>query len=163
MGLAGLAALGLGAPLLKKEAVVIVETDGCFADGVEVATGATVGHRTLRVADQGKIAATFAEAATGRAVRLAPRLDVRQRALEYAPGEKRRYVAMLQGYQVMPEEELFSIQPVILQPSLEALISNQLARVRCARCGEEIINERQVRLEGAVLCRACAGQGYYRV
>jgi len=161
MGLAGLAALGLGAPLLKKEAVVIVETDGCFADGVEVATGATVGHRTLRVADQGKIAATFAEAATGRAVRLAPRLDVRQRALEYAPGEKRRYVVMLQGYQVMPEEELFSIQPVILQ--LEALISNQLARVRCARCGEEIINERQVRLEGAVLCRACAGQGYYRV
>ena len=88
MGLAGLAAIGLEAPMPHKAALVILETDGCFADGVEVASGATVGHRTLRVADQGKVAAVFANVKTGSAIRLAPRLDVRMRALEYAPGNK---------------------------------------------------------------------------
>ncbi len=161
MGLAGFAALGLEAPLRKKEVLTIIETDGCFADGVEVATGATVGHRTLRVVDLGKIAATFAEVATGRAIRLAPKADVRQCALEFAPGEKRRYYAQLKGYQVMPDVELFNFQPVSLQPSIEEIISKQQARARCERCGEEIINEREVRPDGQVLCRSCAGEGYY--
>ena len=39
MGIAGLAALGLEAPVTKLTGVVIVETDGCFVDGVEVAMG----------------------------------------------------------------------------------------------------------------------------
>jgi len=33
--------------------------------------------------------------------------------------------------------------------------------VECETCGEEIINERKVFMEGATLCRACAGQSYY--
>ncbi len=72
MGLAGLRAIGLDAPIPHKAALVIIETDGCFADGIEVATGATVGHRTLRVVDMGKIAAVFANVKTGKTVRLAP-------------------------------------------------------------------------------------------
>ena len=162
MGLAGLAALGLEAPIQKKEALVIVETDGCFADGVEVASGATVGHRTLRVVDLGKIAATFVEVASGRAIRLVPQPKVRREALAYAPEEKRRYFAQLHGYQVMPVEELFSFQPVVLQPSVQVILSKPQARARCEQCGEEIINERQVRAGGKVLCRTCAGAGYYK-
>jgi formylmethanofuran dehydrogenase subunit E len=161
MGLAGLAALGLDAPDTKLTALVIIETDGCFADGIEVATGARIGHRTLRVNDFGKIAATFADVNTGRAIRLSPALDARERALLYSSGEKRRYFAQLKGYRVMPENELFRIQPVNLHPSLEALISKPSVRVNCERCGEEIINERQVIVDGALLCRACADQGYY--
>ncbi|MCC6946064.1 MAG: hypothetical protein IT335_15915, partial [Thermomicrobiales bacterium] len=30
-------------------------------------------------------------------------------------------------------------------------------------CREEIINEREVRRDGMVLCRPCAGQSYYRL
>lgn len=163
MGLAGLAAIGLEAPMPHKAALVIIESDGCFADGIEVATGALVGHRTLRLADQGKIAATFANVKTGVAVRLAPRLDVRQRALAYAPDVKKKYYAQLKGYQVMPEIELFSFHEVTLDPSLEAIISRPGVRKRCARCGEEIINERQVFANGANLCKTCAGIGYYRM
>jgi formylmethanofuran dehydrogenase subunit E len=58
MGLAGLTALEVKAPVTPRTALVIIETAGCFADGIRVATGATVGHRTLRVEDLGKIAAT---------------------------------------------------------------------------------------------------------
>ena len=87
IGLAGAAALGLDAPRRDKRLLVILETDGCFADGVEVATGCTAGHRTLRIEDYGKIAATFVDVQTEEALRVAPRLDVRQRAYAYAPDE----------------------------------------------------------------------------
>ncbi len=163
MGLAGLAAIGLEAPMPRKAALVIIETDGCFADGIEVATGATVGHRTLRVKDFGKIAAVFANVQTGQALRLAPQLDIREGALRYAPQLKSRYYAQLKGYQFMPVAELFSFEEVLLEPPLEAIISRPGLRTKCARCGEEISNARQVFKNGVTLCKTCAGIGYYRV
>jgi len=163
IGLAGLAALELDSPVDKSTALIIIESDGCFADGIEVATGATIGHRTLRVNDFGKIAATFADVKTGLAIRISPELNGRERALIYAPDEPRRYFAQLQGYQVMPDAELLRIQDVALNPTLEELISKPLARVHCDYCGEEIINEREVIVNGTVLCRTCANDGYYLI
>ncbi len=163
IGVAGAAALGLEVPRQDKRLLVILETDGCFADGVEVTTGCTIGHRTLRVEDYGKIAATFVDVKTGRAVRVAPRVDVRQRAMEYAPPqERRRYFIMLHAYQVMPEDELLTITEVRLTPPVEAILSRPLVRVNCAVCGEEIINEREVYVDGQPLCKPCANGGYYR-
>ncbi len=161
MGIAGLAAIGVQPPVTTKTALVIIETDGCFADGVRVVTGASVGHRTLKVEDMGKLAATFANLKTGLSLRLAPRQDVRTKALAYAPQEVRRYFAQLQGYQVMPELELFSFTPVKLVTPAQEIISHQNARAVCSLCGEEIINEREVRRDGLVLCRSCSGKGYY--
>jgi formylmethanofuran dehydrogenase subunit E len=161
MGLAGMAALGLDAPIKKHSALIIVETDGCFADGIEVSTGATIGHRSLRVNDLGKIAATFADIKTGQAIRISPTLDVRQRAQSYTSSEKNRYTAQLLGYQAMPDNELFRIQSVILQPPLEAIISRPVVRVNCDQCGEEIINDRQLHINNSILCRACAQESYY--
>jgi len=163
MGLAGLAAVGVEAPMPHKDALVFIETDGCFADGIEVVTGATVGHRTLRVMDLGRIAATFANVATGQAIRLAPPLDIRVRALSYAPTVKKKYYAQLKGYQLMPETELFTFQEVELEPSLTSVLSRPGLRTKCARCGEEIINGRQVLVEGVPLCAVCRGGGYYRL
>ncbi len=163
MGLAGLNSIGLAAPLVDKEALIIVETDGCFSDGIEVSTGAVLGHRTLRLVDEGKIAATFANVISGQTVRVSPRVDVRERALLYAPEVKKKYYAQLKGYQVMPEEELFAFQEINLEPPLRAIISRPGVRAKCRKCGEEIINERQVFTDGGTLCKACAGRGYYRV
>jgi len=163
IGLAGGAALGLALPRADKRLLVFVESDGCFADGVEAATGCALGHRTLRLADYGKIAAVFVDTQTEQAVRLAPRLDVRERAWAYAPGEKRHYFAQLQGYQVMPAEELLSIQPVTLAMPVAQIVSKPIVRTNCDRCGEEIINEREVKQDGRILCRNCAGMGYYRM
>jgi formylmethanofuran dehydrogenase subunit E len=161
MGLAGLAAVGLQAPMPHKAAFIFIESDGCFSTGIEVATGAAVGHRTLRVMDLGKIAATFANVETGCSIRLAAHPDVRRRALHYAPGLKQRYYAQLKGYQLMPEAELFTFQEVKLTPSLEVVMSRPGLRVNCSRCGEEISNERQVHRDGKILCRTCAGEAYY--
>ena len=160
-GLAGLSALDLSFPVENKSLLVIVETDGCFTDGIEAATGATVGHRTLRVEDYGKIAATFVKVSSGEAVRISPRLDVRQRAWVYTPNEANQYESQLRAYQLMPDPELFNICKVELSVSLEKIISQAGLRILCDNCGEEIINEREIHHEGFTLCRACAGPAYY--
>ncbi len=161
IGLAGAAAFGLALPRKDKRLLVILETDGCFADGIEAATGCTVGHRTLRIEDYGKIAATFVDTQTEQVLRLAPRPDVRQRAYAYTPGESRHYFAQLQGYQDMPDDELLTIQPVFLNSSIKEIVSRAGVRVNCETCGEEIINEREVILQGHTFCHACAMGGYY--
>ena len=161
MGLAGGRSLGLGLPVKKKELLVIAETDGCFVDGISAATGAVVGHRTLRIEDYGKIAATFVDPDSGYAVRISPGADIRQRASVYAPGEKRHYFAQLHGYQRMPEHELLNIQEVRLMTPVKEIISQPGIRTTCCACGEEIINEREVRSQGQVFCRACYGPAYY--
>ena len=160
-GLAGMAALRLIPPIKDKRLLVIAETDGCFIDGLEVSTGVTIGHRTLRIEDYGKIAATFVKMPSGEALRVSPRWDIRQRAWDYAPSENKYYYAQLQAYQIMPVGELFVIKGVKLAQALQSIISKAGIRTECDFCGEEIINERQVQRNGFTLCQACAGQAYY--
>ena len=162
MGLAAGSALGMEMPRRDKKMLVLVETDGCFISGVEAASGCSVNRRTMRMIDFGRIAATFIHVKSGQAVRVAPRSDIRERAKLYAPEERRRYFAMLKGYQRMPEDELLSIRPVELKLSIKELLSRPGVRVDCQLCGEEIINEREVIRDGVTLCRACAGDAYYQ-
>jgi formylmethanofuran dehydrogenase subunit E len=163
IGLAGAAALGLDIPRKDKRLLVILETDGCFADGLEAATGCTVGHRTLRIDDYGKIAATFVDIETGQALRITPQVDVRQRACEFAKGESRHYFAQLRAYQLMPDEQLLIIQKVCLSVPVEKIVSRAGIRVNCEKCGEEIINEREIGLNGHIFCHTCVFGGYYKL
>ncbi len=162
IGLAGAAALGLEAPRADKRLLIFVETDGCFADGIAAATGCTLGHRTLRLADYGKIAATCVDVKMETAVRVAPQLDIRAKAYHYAPDEKKHYYAQLLGYQAMPDAELLTIRPVRLSTPVRQIVSRTGVRVNCAACGEEIINERETVRDGRPYCRACLDLAYYR-
>jgi formylmethanofuran dehydrogenase subunit E len=163
MALAGARILALDVPRQDKRLLVIAETDGCFVDGLEVAAGVSPGHRTLRIEDYGKVAATFVDVSTGEAVRLAPQPNVRERALDYTPGESRHYFAQLAGYQVMPDEEMFTMASVVTNTPVAELVSRAGVRTNCAVCGEEIINEREIIVGGEVYCRSCWGQAYYQV
>jgi formylmethanofuran dehydrogenase subunit E len=145
----------------RRRLLTIVETDGCGADGVAVASDCWVGRRTLRVVDYGKVAATLVDTRSGVAVRVAPRPEARALAHTYALGARSRWHAYLEAYQIIPDEELLQIQPVQLCQSPAELLSRPSARAICQRCGEEIINERQVVHGGETLCRACAGESYY--
>ena len=161
IGLAGASRLGLEVPRRDKRLLVIIETDGCFTDGIEVATGVTVGQRRLRVEDYGKVAATFVDTLSGQAIRISPHSSARNRAVHYAPEAANLYEAQLQGYQIMPDEVLLEIVPVILKPGVDKLLSKPGLRVDCALCGEEIMNERELEREGRNLCRSCAGDSYF--
>ena len=155
--------LGLELPQVDKRLLAIVETDGCMTDGIAVATNCWVGSRTMRIEDYGKVAATFVDTDTGRAVRIVPRSGVRQRASEFAPEALDQSEAMLLSYQRMPAAELFSVQSVQLNTPVAQIISRPGTKGICRVCGEEIINEREVLCDGRVLCRPCAGQSYYSV
>ncbi len=163
MGLCGLKAVGLKANRGSKRLLVITETDGCFADGLTAATDCTVGHRTLRVEDYGKAAATFVDTQTGLTIRVVPVLDIRERAYQYSPDEPRHYFAQMKAYQVMPDEEMFNVTEVQLAASIAEIVSRPGVRVNCEVCGEEVMNEREVRENGRVLCKACASTAYYQL
>ena len=117
----------------------------------------------MRIVDFGRIAATLINIESEQAIRIAPQLDIRSKAFDYAPNEHRRYFAMLNGYQVMPARELLTLQPVKLTTPLRELISRPGVRTNCEQCGEEIINEREVQFTAQTLCRACAGASYYQI
>jgi formylmethanofuran dehydrogenase subunit E len=153
--------LGLAVPQTGKRLLTIVETDGCAADGVAAGAGCWVGRRTLRVQDYGKVAATYVDTHNGAAVRLVPRAGVRERAAAYAPGARSAWHAQLVGYQRMPAEELLEAQPVRLRVPVARLLSRPGCRALCAACGEEILNEREVVVDGCVLCAACAFGAYF--
>ncbi len=161
LGLHGAALLGLPAPQADKRILTLVETDGCFADGVAAATGCWFGRRTLRLVDEGKVAATLVDTADGRAVRVWPAPGCRAAAAAYAPEAAGRWAAQLVGYQRMPSAELIAHQWVALRLDIAALVGRPGARAACAACGEEILNGRERQVGGATLCQSCAGEGYY--
>lgn len=163
IGLAGMKALGFSEPPPKKQMLVITETDGCFVDGVIAATDCTVGHRTLRVEDYGKVAATFVDVKTGRAVRVAPRLDVREQAAAFIPEEPRHYFSQMKAYQSMPDESMLTIQEVLLGTPVEQILSHPGLRMNCDLCGEEIMNEREIHQGEQVFCYTCFAGGYYQL
>jgi molybdopterin-guanine dinucleotide biosynthesis protein B len=116
----------------------------------------------MRVLDYGKLAATFVDTQTGVAIRIHPHPEGRARARAHFP-EYTRWQSHLEGYQVLPDEDLFIVEPVQLSVSLEKIISKPHQKVICAGCGEEISNEREVIRDSQSLCRSCAGDGYYSI
>jgi formylmethanofuran dehydrogenase subunit E len=156
IGLAGAQALGLDVPRRDKRLLIFVETDGCFADGVDVATGCTMGHRTLRLEDYGKIAATFVDVKTETAVRVFPQLDIREKARCYAPEEKKllRPTGRLPAHARRRTAHHPAGTP---DHAVKQIVSRNGVRVNCTNCGEEIINEREIMQEGQPYCTACAG------
>lgn len=151
----------LDLPQQDKRLFAFVETDGCLVDGIAAATGCWVGSRTMRVMDYGKSAATFVDTATERALRIIPHPQARTLAAKYAPEASDRWHAQLLGYQAMPPDELLLSQDVMLTVSLQAIVSQHGRRVICEGCGEDIINEREVKRNGHTLCFACASGAYY--
>lgn len=161
MGILASQVLGLNIPDASKRLITLVETDGCAADGVSAATGCTVGNRRMRIIDYGKVAATFVDTKCHQAIRIVPRHGIREVAQKLVPDAKSRWHAQLEAYQKMSNTDLLTVKRVRLSISLEKLLSKPGIRVKCEACDEEVLNEREVVLEGAILCRACAGQSYY--
>lgn len=161
MGILAGEILKLDLPRTDKKLLVIAETDGCTVDGIIATTGCHVGGRTLRILDFGKIAATFVDIYTEKAIRISPNGEARTLAFDYVPNARNHWEAMLLGYQRMPAGELFKIQYVQLKIPVKEIVSQAGKKAICDACGEEILNGREIEREDAVLCRTCAGDRYY--
>lgn len=161
MGLYIAQLLSLPLPQTGKRLLTLVETDGCFADALSVATGCSMGHRTLRLVDHGKVAAVFIDTVTRRSLRLWPAPDIRARAASVAPGAVSRWHAQLEAYQRMANEQLFMVREVRLLLDVSAILGRPGTRVPCSLCAEEILNQRETSKNGRLLCRNCGGDAYW--
>ncbi len=161
MALRGLAEVGFEPELEPKRLIVFVEIDRCAADAVASVTGCSLGKRTLKYADYGKLAATFVDTQTDRAVRIVALDSARERARAYVRSDLPNGETQFVAYQTMPDAELFNVRQVRVEIDKFDLPGHPLTRVACSRCGEGINDGREVLSNGEPLCRACAGNAYY--
>ncbi|MFZ3266887.1 MAG: FmdE family protein [Terriglobales bacterium] len=159
----GLAKLGIEDPRGKdrKRLVTFVEIDRCATDAIGVVTGCRLGKRALKFRDWGKMAATFVDLETGKAVRIAAKESSKKLAREMHPEIENKNQQQMLAYREMKDEDLFSTQwvKVVLPP--EEFPGYKADRIVCAECGEGINFHREVERDGRVLCKACAGEKYY--
>src|SRR5437867_10779152 len=108
----GVKLLGIEDPAGKdrKRLVSFVEIDRCATDAVPIVTGCRLGKRALKFRDFGKVAATFCDLQTNRAVRVSARESSKQRAAEMFPGVHDRNLQQMCAYRQLRDEELFETQ-----------------------------------------------------
>src|SRR5438067_9743967 len=117
MAMFGLKKLGLEEPQGKdrKRIVTFVEIDRCATDAVMVVTGCRLGKRALKFRDWGKVAATFVDVETGKAVRVAAKESSKALAKMMHPELESKNEQQMQAYREMPEQDLFDVQWVKVQ------------------------------------------------
>lgn len=163
MSMLGLKNAGIEEPKGKdrKNIIVFVEMDRCATDAVQSVTGCSLGHRTMKFMDYGKMAATFLNLRTGRAVRVIAREDSREKAKKYFPEIKDKYEAQLKAYKIMSDDELFDVMDVKVELRPEDMPGRPMRRIQCNVCGEYVQDMREDYKDGKVLCSPCAHGGYY--
>jgi formylmethanofuran dehydrogenase subunit E len=163
MALYGLELLGIDDPTGRdrKRLVTFIEIDRCATDAIPVVTGCRLGKRALKFRDFGKVAATFCDLQTERAVRVVALESSKQRAAEMFPDAGDKNACQMRAYRQLPVAELFRTEWVRVHLGPEEFPGYKGARVVCAACGEGVNFRREVERDGRVLCKACAGERYY--
>jgi len=163
LAMLGLEKLGIEDPRGKdrKRLVTFVEIDRCATDAIAVVTGCRLGKRALKFRDWGKLAATFVDVETGKAVRIAARESSKALAREMHPEIESKNQQQMLAYREMSEQDLFDVQPVKVDLQPEDFPGFKGERVVCERCGEGINFKREIRRDGRALCRGCAGENYF--
>ncbi|HEX8872569.1 MAG TPA: FmdE family protein [Candidatus Acidoferrum sp.] len=157
----GLKELGIEDPIAERKRIVTyVEIDRCVTDAVALVANCRLGKRALKFRDWGKVAATFCDLNTGRAVRIAAKETSKQAAKDLFP-ELPREQGQQKAYAQLSDDVLFSKEWVKVEIHAEDLPGFKGPRVVCAECGEGINFKREVIQDGRTLCRACAGDRYY--
>ena len=159
MAMVGCREVGIDEPKGCKKLVVYVEMDRCATDAVQAVTGCSLGKRTLKFLDYGKMAATFVNTETQQAIRVLAKDDARALVPRYVQDRANPREAQKQAYRIMPEDVLFSVTPVSLRVPAQEMPGYRGDRVQCAACGEGINYHREVRVNGRTLCVPCAQGG----
>ena len=163
LAMLGLELLGIDDPRGKdrKRLITFVEIDRCATDAVAVVTGCRLGKRALKFRDWGKVAATFVDLASERAVRVCARESSKTLARQMHPEIENNNQQQMLAYREISNDDLFTVQWVRVSLPPEEMPGYKGERIVCEQCGEGINFQREVRRDGNILCRACAGERYY--
>jgi formylmethanofuran dehydrogenase subunit E len=164
MAMIGCTLLGLHDPRGsdRKKLIVWVEIDRCMTDALSAVTGVRLGRRSLKYLDYGKVAATFLNTETGRAVRLAALDSSRTLADERYASLQSKKERQMAAYREAAETELFKIENVKIDLREKDAPGRPRTRLTCSRCLEGVNDGREVSGEGGeTLCLPCAHGAYY--
>lgn len=142
----------------RKNLIVFVEMDRCASDAILAVTGCHPGKRSMKIFDYGKMAATFVNLKTGRAVRVWAKNKDGDQVMTREDIEKSPHT---EEYTMQPLEELFETREVRVNLRPEDLPGKPLLIVTCATCKERVMDMRHVDTNGRTLCQACAAGGTY--
>ena len=140
-----------------EELVCVAETDACGVDGVQYLTGCTIGKGNLILRDWGKQVFTFGRRADGKMLRVALRHGALDGVADDNP-EARRARA-IERLQTAPDAEFFDLRWVDSPLPSQARIFKS---VRCAECGEGVMEARAHLRDGEPVCPECYGEVYRR-
>ncbi|PWI52498.1 FmdE family protein [Sulfoacidibacillus thermotolerans] len=140
---------------------------GCFADGVQYATGCTFGKGNITKNPLGKFAVTLIDTKTGRAVRVTAKYERMKQCLDMPFFEQRK--------QGIPP---FKLDPEVVEPLIEDVIrrdwkemfdvttfeqypiekqGESFNAVQCSECKEMVVTEYARELDGKLYCQTCFG------
>ncbi|MFO8060251.1 MAG: tRNA (N6-threonylcarbamoyladenosine(37)-N6)-methyltransferase TrmO [Bacillota bacterium] len=164
-----------------EDVIAIVETNNCFSDGIQYATGCTFGNNALVYRDYGKTAFTLAvrggpalrlhlkrpqnlirEHSSPEATRLFEQVIARRDGTPKAERQLQRVWSRLAFKLIeLPTSELFEVQRnvTVRLPDYAPIHDT----VICERCGEEVVTPRAITGGGARLCIPCAGVDYLQL
>jgi formylmethanofuran dehydrogenase subunit E len=155
MTIAGMRELGMD-PLKKThDLIVYVEIDRCATDAIQAITGVSLGHRSLKHMNYGKFAATFIDTRSNKGVRVT--------ATPKNPDQPQDMKEVAKMIFNAPEEEIFRIQKVIVNIPPEDMPGFPTHKDICTRCTEQIMDSKEVIVDGKVVCKNCAQGSYYTI
>jgi formylmethanofuran dehydrogenase subunit E len=159
--------------------MAIVESNACFADGIQVVTGCSFGNNHLIFKDLGKNAATVVRQEDGKAIRLVVRANFREMLFARYPAAgplfekvlikreatqedhdrfRHLWEAVARREMEEPLEEQFLIQPLTVQVGKAPL---SFKEVICSRCQEGVLETKARFRDGHPVCLACAGEKFF--
>ena len=158
MAMLGCERLGIHEPrgADRKRLVTFIEIDRCATDAIGVVTGCRLGKRALKFRDWGKMAATFVDLSTGRALRVAARESSKALARQMYPEMENKNQQQMRAYREMADQDLFTEEWVAVTLDAKEFPGYKGERISCDACGEGINYERFVERDGQTLCRGCA-------
>ncbi|HEY0794886.1 MAG TPA: FmdE family protein [Acidisarcina sp.] len=158
MAMLGCERLGIDDPrgAQRKRLVTFVEIDRCATDAIGVVTGCRLGKRALKFRDWGKMAATFIDVESGRAIRICARESSKALAKQMYPEIEDKNQQQMKAYREMADADLFSEQWVRVPLDAREFPGYKSGRIACVVCGEGINYDRFVMRDGDTLCLSCA-------
>ena len=146
----------------RKKLYVLVEIDRCATDAIQSVTGCSLGKRSMKWVDLGVMAATFVNLESGKAVRITAREESRELSKNYCREMTDKYRQQLEAYKIMELDELFDMQPVLVDIPAEDMPGRPIRRVQCEKCSDWVQDNRDEYVDGLTLCRSCAFGSYYQ-
>lgn len=140
-------------PARFKSLIAYVECDRCITDAIGTVTGCKLGRRSLKWMDYGKSAASFMNLETGAAIRISAKMSMR-------PPEGADIEEFFASFS---DDEMFNIRSVKIKYKPEDMPGKPLGVITCPKCGEDVMDARQVSHDGEEICKACAYGAYYEL